>query len=158
MARKDEVEESWQAVRAERDQRVREKKHRHRVLRTMERQPERAMALEPDVNQIVADFKAPDEATRGKAVRQVCPCRMGWEVFQETMEPLKKMTKDPSPYVRAQALHVFEDAYGLQSMESRKEKDALDTQDRDAVKRARQEDRQLKRETTNAFSRRPRPR
>src|SRR5712692_9653247 len=146
MARKDEVEESWQAVRAERDRRVREKKHRHRVLRTMERNPERAKALEPDVNQIMADFKAPDEAARGKAVRQVCPCRMGWEIFQDTMEDLSKMTKDPSPYVRAQALHVFEDAYGMQSMESRKEKDTLDAQDRDAIKRARQEDRQLKRE------------
>src|SRR5437879_2662144 len=113
------------------------------------------MALEPDVNQIVANFKAPDDATRGKAVRQVCPCRMGWEVFQETMEDLSKMTKDPSPYVRAQALHVFEDAYGMQSMESRKEKDTLDAQDRDAVKRARQEDRQLKRETATAVRRRP---
>jgi hypothetical protein len=154
MVKKDEAEETWQAARAERDRRVREKKHRHRVVRPVERNPERAMALEPDVNQIVADFKAADEATRGKAVRQVCPCRMGWEVFQETMEPLKKMTKDPSPYVRAQALHVFEDAYGLQSRESRKEQDTLDTQDRDRIKRARQDDRQLKRETANAFSRR----
>jgi hypothetical protein len=156
MAKRDEFEESWHAARAERDRRVREKKHRHRVLRTMERNPGRVKALEPDVNQIVAEFKAPDEVTRGKAVRQVCPCRLGWEVFQETMEDLGEMTKDPSPYVRAQALHVFEDAYGLQSMESRKEKDTLDAQDRDAIKRARQEDRQLKRETTGAFGRRPR--
>ena len=156
MAKRDESEETWQAARAERDRRVRDKKRRHRVVRTVERNPERAKALEPDVNQIVADFKAPDEVTRGRAVRQVCPCRMGWEVFQDTMEDLSKMTKDPSPYVRAQALHVFEDAYGLQSMESRKENDTLDSQDRDDVKRVRQEDRQLKRETTTAFSRRPR--
>ena len=114
---------SWQAARAERDRRVREKKHHHRVQRTLERNPERAKALEPDVHQIVADFKAPDEAARGKAVRQVCPCRMGWEVFQDTMEPLRKMTKDPSAYVRAQALHVFQDAFQMQSMESRKEQD-----------------------------------
>ena len=158
MAKRDESEETWQAALAERDRRARDKKHRHRVLRTTERNPERAMALEPDVNRIVADFKAPDEAARGKAVRQVCPCRMGWEVFQETMEDLSKMTKDPSPYVRAQALHVFEDAYGLQSMESRKEKDTPDTQDSDTIKRVRQADRQLKRETTIAFSRRPRSR
>src|SRR5438270_634799 len=153
MAKRDETEETWQAARAERDRRVRDKKRRHRVVRTVERNPERAMALEPDVNQIVADFKAPDDATRGKAVRQVCPCRMGWEVFQETMEDLQKMTKDPSPYVRAQALHVFEDAYGLQSMESRQEKDTLDTREGDATKRARHEARQTKRETTIAFQR-----
>jgi hypothetical protein len=158
MPKRDESEESWQAARAERDRRVREKKQRHRVVRPIEKNPERAMALEPDVNQIVADFKAADEATRGKAVRQVCPCRMGWEVFQETMEPLKKMTKDPSPYVRAQALHVFEDAYGLQSRESRKERATLEAPDSDAIKRARQGDRQTKRETITAFSRGPRPR
>jgi hypothetical protein len=156
MARRDETEETWEAARAERDRRVREKKHRHRVVRFHERNPERAKALEPDVNRILAKFKAPDEASRGKAVRQVCPCRMGWEVFQDTMEDLQRMTKDPSPYVRAQALHVFEDAYGLQSMESRKDKGGLDWGDNDAVKRARREDRRTKRESIAAFGRRPR--
>ncbi len=158
MAQSDETEETWQAARAERDRRVREKKHRHRVVRFQERNPERAKALEPDVNRIVADFKAPDEASRGKAVRQVCPCRMGWEVFQETMEDLQKMTKDPSPYVRAQALHVFEDAYGLQRMESGKEPDGLDPGGNDALKRTRREERQSKRGMTAVFGRQPRPR
>jgi hypothetical protein len=158
MAKRDETEETWEAARAERDQRGREKKYRHRVVRFQERNPERAKALEPDVNRIVASFKAPDDAIRGKAVRQVCPCRMGWEVFQDTMEDLQKMTKDPSPYVRAQALHVFEDAYGLQCMESRKEKDVPDPGDNDAEKRARREERLTKRETTAAFGRRHRPR
>lgn len=156
MAKRDEVEETWQAARAERDRSVREKKHRHRVLRFQERDPERAKALEPNVNQIVADFKAPDEAARGKAVRQVCPCRMGWETFQETMPDLRKMIKDPSAYVRAQAVHVFEDAFQIQRMETAKEPDALDPPGNDAVKRTRREERQVKRETARAFSRRPR--
>jgi len=151
MAKRDESEESWQAARAKRDQCVREKKYRHRNLRMTERNPERAKALEPKVDQIVAGFKAPDDDARGKAVRQVCPCRMGWEVFQETMEHLPKMTKDPSPYVRAQALHVFEDAFQIQSRESRTDADARDS---DAIKRARGEERQAKRAPAAAFGRR----
>ena len=70
------------------------------------------------------------------------------------MEDLRKMTKDPSPYVRAQALHVFEDAYGLQSRESRDGNDPLDARQYDRVKRTRGEDRKIKREASAAFRQR----
>jgi hypothetical protein len=153
MAKRDPSQEFWREAKAERVQRESEKKHRRRVLRVIERQPERARAAEVDPQRLMTDLRAPDEATRAKAVRSVCPCRLGWETFQETMETLEKLTKDPSPHVRAQALHVFDDAYGLQARESRESEAAVEGPDRDAVKRVRRQDRQVKRESTLAFRR-----
>ena len=106
----------------------------------------------------MADLRAPDEATRAKAVRSVCPCRLGWETFQDTMDTLKERVKDASPHVRAQALHVFEDAYSIQARESREAEKPAPEPDQDTIKRGRQQRRQLKRETTAALGRGPRPR
>jgi len=158
MATRDQSQEAWREAKAERVWRESEKKHRRRVLRVVERQPERERAAEVDPRQLMTELKAPDEATRAKVVRSVCPCRLGWETFQETMETLQGLTKDPSRHVRAQALHVFEDAFGMQARESREADAAADAPDRDTVKRERGQRRQVKRETASAFGRGLRPR
>jgi hypothetical protein len=157
MARTDPSQEAWREAKAERVRRESGKKHRRRVLRVIERQPERAQAAAVDPEQLLADLRASDEATRAKAVRSVCPCRLGWETFQETMDTLKERAKDASPHVRAQALHVFEDAYGMQARESREAEKHAQEPDQDAIKRDRQQGRKLKRETTAVFGRGPRP-
>src|SRR5207247_2294872 len=46
---------------------------------------------------------------------QVCPCRMGWDGFQRSMQIVATLTKDPSPLVRRAALHVFQDAFEMES-------------------------------------------
>jgi vesicle coat complex subunit len=70
---------------------------------------------EHDLDSILADLQSPDEVTRAKAVRSICPCRMGWDVFQQTMAFADQLRKDPSPIVRRAALHAFEDAYEMDS-------------------------------------------
>jgi hypothetical protein len=98
MAKRDEAAEYWQARKRERIERAREKKHG------------RTPAHEFDLQQTLSDLQAPDEATRARAARELCPCRTDWGVFEQNLDTLRRMTKDPSPVVRANALHVFEDA------------------------------------------------
>ncbi|HEX7313006.1 MAG TPA: hypothetical protein VF297_03750 [Pyrinomonadaceae bacterium] len=56
------------------------------------------------------DLQSPDEETRGKAVRGFCPCYAGWEAFEAHVGEVLRAMRDPSRAVRAQALHVFDDA------------------------------------------------
>jgi hypothetical protein len=101
MARRDAVAEAWQRRKAERVRSAREKQH----------------AKEPahgtDLEQTLADLCSPDETARARAARELCPCRTDWGVFEQTLDTLRRMTKDPSPLVRANALHVFEDAFEI---------------------------------------------
>lgn len=68
-----------------------------------------------ELERLMAAMRSADEAVRAKAVRQICPCRLGWDGFQRSWELVKKLRKDPSPAVRAAALHVFEDADQMDS-------------------------------------------
>jgi hypothetical protein len=43
-------------------------------------------------------------------VRALCPCHAGWEAFEAHVGEVLRLLRDPSRAVRAQALHVFEDA------------------------------------------------
>jgi hypothetical protein len=77
---------------------------------------------EADIERILADMQSDDEVTRAKAVRQVCPCRMSWEVFDRLRKAAKPLQKDPSPLVRANALHIEEDAREVASLEAIRER------------------------------------
>lgn len=68
-----------------------------------------------DLDGLQRDLASPDEETRLRAVRQVCPCRMGWDGFQQCMDTVKQLQKDPSPKVRGAALHAFVDAFEMDS-------------------------------------------
>ena len=73
-------------------------------------------AVDPiDLDGLQRDLAASDEETRLRAVRQVCPCRLGWDGFQQCMDIVKKLQKDPSPKVRGAALHAFVDAFEMDS-------------------------------------------
>lgn len=69
----------------------------------------------PDVKRLETDLRAADEMVRGDAVRGLCPCHVGWEVFEQNVAVLLRRLRDPSDIVRAHALHVFEDAVRMQS-------------------------------------------
>src|SRR5262245_1857237 len=69
----------------------------------------------PDIAALLRDLQSSDEERRGKALRARCPCRSGWQLFQEQIDLVERLKKEPSPTVRAHALHVLEDAAELQS-------------------------------------------
>jgi hypothetical protein len=68
-----------------------------------------------DLDRIAADLASTDEETRARAARSVCPCRMGWNAFEQCLDQVKALQKDPSPQVRGAALHVFEDAFEMEN-------------------------------------------
>ena len=90
----------------------------------------------PEVEGLAAD----DPQVRGRAVRSLCPCRVGWSPFEEHLDELERLCKDPDPKVRFNALHVREDAAliefladrGLAAREAAERRAA-----RDAAKKAR---------------------
>ena len=69
---------------------------------------------EIDLERLLADLQSPDEDVRGDAVRSLCPCHAGWEVFEQHVLVVQRLMRDRSRAVRAQALHVFEDAARMQ--------------------------------------------
>ncbi|HEX8500364.1 MAG TPA: hypothetical protein VF659_07235 [Pyrinomonadaceae bacterium] len=66
-----------------------------------------------------SDLRSPDEEVRGDAVRSLCPCHAGWEVFESHVGEVLGAFKDPSRGVRAHALHVFDDAARMRHAEER---------------------------------------
>ena len=71
-----------------------------------------------DLARILAELESPDEVVRARAVRQVCPCRVSWEVFDRLRKVAQQMQRDPSPLVRANARHVEEDAREVRALEA----------------------------------------
>lgn len=108
------------------------KKHRQRLTpsnRTyMERflegvEKERAQAHgDAEVESIFARLQSYDECTRADAVQQICPCRTPVEVFRQLRKAAKRLQHDPSPLVRANALHIEEDARKVEGIESELER------------------------------------
>jgi hypothetical protein len=75
-----------------------------------------------DVERLLTEMQSPDEHLRAAAVRQVCPCRMSWEVFGQLRKAVQRLQHDPSPLVRAHARHVEEDARELEALETLRER------------------------------------
>ena len=69
----------------------------------------------PDSKTIIGNLNVSDEGVRGNAVRYFCPCHAGWELFEQQVNVLTELLKDPSAVVRRQALYVFEDANRMHS-------------------------------------------
>jgi hypothetical protein len=98
-----------------------QKEYMERHLAEVERRRSQAIG-EADIERILADIQSADEVTRANAVRQICPCRMPWEVFDRLRKAAKPLQKDPSPLVRANALHIEEDAREVASLEALSER------------------------------------
>ena len=74
-----------------------------------------------DIERLLAAMRSPDEQIRAWAVREVCPCRLPWDAFHQVRQAAKRLQRDPSPLVRANALHVEEDAREIAAMEALRE-------------------------------------
>jgi hypothetical protein len=75
-----------------------------------------------DSARILAEMQSPDEYTRAQAVRQVCPCRMPWDIFRQMRKAAQRLQHDPSPVVRANAHHVEEDTREIEALEALRER------------------------------------
>jgi len=73
------------------------------------------------VARLLAEMRSPDECVRAHAVRQVCPCRLPWDLSAQLRPAAKRLQHDPSPVVRANALHVEEDAKEIAALEALQE-------------------------------------
>ena len=73
-----------------------------------------------DISEIAADITAPDESVRGDAVGGLCPCHVGWEVFEKNVSVVLRHLRDGSRVVKAHALHVYVDAARMQLAEDLK--------------------------------------
>ncbi len=72
---------------------------------------------EVDDARLTSEMRSPDDAVRGDAVRSLCPCHVGWEAFEEHVADVLGALRDSSRGVRAQALHVFEDAARMRHLD-----------------------------------------
>jgi hypothetical protein len=69
-----------------------------------------------EAGRLILEVESPDESVRGDAVRALCPCHAGWELFERHVGVVLRACRDRSRVVRAHALHVFEDAARMQHM------------------------------------------
>lgn len=74
----------------------------------------RARWAAPDMERLLPELQSSDEEARGDAVRALCPCHAGWEAFEDHVGDVLRLLRDRSRGVRAQALHVLEDAARMQ--------------------------------------------
>lgn len=84
-------------------------------MKTQPKNKQHAASTTVDLECLLVNLQSPDEAVRAKAVRSLCPCRAGWQLFERHMDIVARLKKDPSLAVRTHALHVFEDAGEMQS-------------------------------------------
>ena len=73
-----------------------------------------------DISDIAADIQVPDESVGGDAVCELCPCHVGFEVFEEKVSVVLRHLRDGSRKIKAQALHVYDDASRMQLAEDLK--------------------------------------
>src|SRR3954454_1755728 len=57
---------------------------------------------------------------RGRAVRTLCPCRAGWDAYETHRNNAEALCKDDDGVVRANALHVREDALLAELLDANK--------------------------------------
>jgi hypothetical protein len=65
---------------------------------------------ETEAARIVAEMQSADDETRARAVREICPCAMPWEIFNRLRQAAKRLQHDPNPKVAKNARHIEVDA------------------------------------------------
>jgi hypothetical protein len=83
--------------------------HVEHFVRTKQKE-RRTSVPEAEIERILTQMRSQDAQARAKAVREICPCRMPWEVFERLRKAAKRLQNDPDPVVAANARHIEEDA------------------------------------------------
>lgn len=76
-----------------------------------------------DVARILRDLESSEEGVIANALREVCPCRMSWEVFEHLRKPALRLRKHPSSLIRGLANHIEEDAQEVAALEAIRERE-----------------------------------
>ena len=88
------------------------------MTRSTRRKDRRGATPVPDVDNLDSE----DAEARARAVRSLCPCRVGWTSYQEHLNEVARLAKDHDPKVRFNALHVRQDAEILEIRADRAER------------------------------------
>ena len=72
----------------------------------------------PDLAAVLGGLRSPDEHSRVEALHAVCPCAAGYQLYAQLRDEVRRLQKDPSPRVRAVALHVEDDAGRIEEIEA----------------------------------------
>lgn len=72
----------------------------------------------PDLEAVLAQLRSVDEDARVKALHRVCPWAAGFGVYERFRGEVRRLQKDPSPRVRAAALHAEKDACLIEELET----------------------------------------
>jgi len=65
---------------------------------------------------VLAQLRSPDARARVRALRCICPCGAGFQLYERFRSEVKLLQKDPDPGVRAAALHVEHDACEIETI------------------------------------------
>jgi len=106
--------------------------HIEHFVRTKE-QERRSYVPEREIERILSQMQSEDEVLRAKAVREICPCRIPWGVFERLRKAAKRLQNDPSPLVAANARHIEEDARRVAYCEAQLER-AQERDDEDVLR------------------------
>lgn len=98
-----------------------QREHMEGLLAEVERHRARPLTV-ADVERILIGMRSDDAITRASAVREICPCRMPWEIFERLRKAARPLRNDPNPLVRSNALHIEKDAQHIASLESLSER------------------------------------
>ncbi len=90
-----------------------------------------------DLDSLLANLESPDELLRAKSLLQLCPCH-SWHRYEQRMDVVRRLRKDPSPVVRDVATHIEHEIIEIESIErwvARAADEGLPHRDRDFVRR-----------------------
>jgi hypothetical protein len=72
---------------------------------------------EVEANRIADEMQSADAEVRARAVREICPCKMPWQVFNRLRKAAKRLQHDSDPKVAKNARHIEVDAKQVMTME-----------------------------------------
>ena len=78
----------------------------------------------PDPGDVLARLRSADAGTRIKALHSLCPCGAGFVLYERLRGEIKRLQKDPDPWVRDMALHVERDACEIEAVEAGRDRAA----------------------------------
>src|ERR1041384_3306444 len=68
-----------------------------------------------DVDTVRSGLESEDDQIRLRALRQCCPCRSGYSVYEAFRSDVLRLRKDPHPEIRRLALHIEQEACEIES-------------------------------------------
>lgn len=74
-----------------------------------------------DTDTVRSGLESPDDQVRLRALRQCCPCRSGYSVYEAFRSEVWRLRKDPHPEIRRLALHIEHEACDIESKVNRLE-------------------------------------